>query len=324
MDDNEILARNDGNVSPLHLQADGGDLKVHTHQSGTQFIVKNSGKVGIGTDTPNVALHVSGDTDATLTDGSGLFVVGKINGRNLVMDDNEILARNNGNVSPLHLQAEGGDLKVHTHQSGTQFVVENSGKVGIGTDNPETDFRVKGNKSGSNNSPTDHIAFIENESTSISSGVLALRIGRSNPGPRNNFITFFADNIPIGVIKSNPYGNGVGFDTASCDFAEQLPKRFPDEHVRPGDVVGIHSGEVSLDTDRCHQAMIVSTSPAVIGNSTFCNGSRPSAPVAFVGQVPTRIRGKVPPLSARYRPASVVRCELATWCFHPVLMTAPP
>jgi len=88
------------------------DTRLYTSQ--------NSYKVGIGTKTPKVKLHVEGNIDAGLGNNSGLVMIGNIAGKNVLIDNNEIMARNNGNANQLILQNHGGD---------TQF----GGKVGLGT-----------------------------------------------------------------------------------------------------------------------------------------------------------------------------------------------
>lgn len=143
-DGNEILARDAGQVAPLHLQATGGDLVVHQLQAAARVVVKESGRVGIGLLDPKTKLHVTGGTDATAAGlESGYVVVGPTDGANLVLDDNELMARNAGAKSALHLQAEGGDLVVHTHQAGTAVVVKDAGLVGIGTETPRVKLHVE-------------------------------------------------------------------------------------------------------------------------------------------------------------------------------------
>ncbi|CAI2717540.1 tail fiber domain-containing protein [Nitrospina watsonii] len=103
----------------------------------------NTGNVGIGTITPQTPLHINGGTDAALT-GGGYLVTGPTTGLNIVMDDNEIMARNNGAETDLHLQAEGGNLIVHGLQGGaTEFVIQDGGNVGIGTLSPAGKLDVK-------------------------------------------------------------------------------------------------------------------------------------------------------------------------------------
>jgi hypothetical protein len=69
-------------------------------------------KVGIGTHTPELPLQIVDGTDVNLEDGSGQMIIGTEAAANLVMDSNEIQARNNGAVSDLNLQAEGGNVRV--------------------------------------------------------------------------------------------------------------------------------------------------------------------------------------------------------------------
>lgn len=86
-----------------------------------------SGDVGIGKENPVSKLHIEGGDDASLNT-HGYVVLGKTNKTNLVLDDNEILARNNGAVSTLHLQNDGGNLAISASNS--------KGRVGIGVSNP--------------------------------------------------------------------------------------------------------------------------------------------------------------------------------------------
>ncbi|MBL4647395.1 MAG: hypothetical protein JKY13_00310 [Gammaproteobacteria bacterium] len=95
------------------------------------FVYTTGGKVGINTTNPQVRLHVAGNNDANLGDTSGLFVVGDIEGDNLVFDNNEIMARNNGVASALYLQNEGGLTKF-------------GGNVGIGTSAPQVKLHIQG------------------------------------------------------------------------------------------------------------------------------------------------------------------------------------
>lgn len=68
--------------------------------------------VGIGTSAPDVRLHVDGGADASLIDGSGYLVVGSMNSTNIVMDTNEIIARNNGAADDLFLNNGSGNVGI--------------------------------------------------------------------------------------------------------------------------------------------------------------------------------------------------------------------
>lgn len=78
--------------------------------SGNQFVMDNSGKIGLNTATPQTLFHINSTTDASLTT-HGSFVIGDISSINIVMDNNEIIARNNAVNSTLNIQTTGGLAK---------------------------------------------------------------------------------------------------------------------------------------------------------------------------------------------------------------------
>jgi hypothetical protein len=98
------------------------------------------GKVGIGTNTPDVKLHVTGGKDVSLTDG-GTIVIGETGNKNLVMDRNVIQARNNGAAGTLFLNRHGGDININ---SGAVFFQSTDNRLGIGTTTPDAKLHVTG------------------------------------------------------------------------------------------------------------------------------------------------------------------------------------
>ena len=128
IDDNEIMARNNGGTRSLSLNANGGD--VYICESG-------AGDLGIGTFTPDVRLHVEGGSDASPA-GGGYAQFGSTTGSNVVIDTNEIMARNNGSTRSLSLNADGGN--VYVSENGT-------GNFGVGRQNSANRFEVEGNAS---------------------------------------------------------------------------------------------------------------------------------------------------------------------------------
>ena len=71
-----------------------------------------SGKVGIATDNPATQLHINSNADASFANGSGVLLIGSESGRNLIIDYDEIIARNNGAPSKLYLNSEGTHVVV--------------------------------------------------------------------------------------------------------------------------------------------------------------------------------------------------------------------
>lgn len=92
-------------------------------------------RVGVGTFVPEVPLQIGGTGTDTEPGSGGYFQVGLTNGANISMDNNEIMARNNGVAATLFLNADGGNVTLV--QSGT-------GNVGIGTSSPATKLHVNG------------------------------------------------------------------------------------------------------------------------------------------------------------------------------------
>ncbi len=87
------------------------------------------GRVGIGTTGPEARLHIAGGTDAALADG-GFLVTGSIGGANLCIDNNEIMARNNGAAAALILNADGGNVGIGTLGPDLRLHVSDGGSGG--------------------------------------------------------------------------------------------------------------------------------------------------------------------------------------------------
>ncbi len=93
----------------------------------------SEGNVGIGTVAPGLRLTVVGGTDAAPT-GGGFIQTGLTGSANIVIDDNEIMARSGGAPSDLFLNREGRNL----------ILSELAGSVGIGTVTPQSSLHVNG------------------------------------------------------------------------------------------------------------------------------------------------------------------------------------
>lgn len=98
------------------LSNDGGDEGVW---------IDTDGDVGIRTSSPTVPLTVKGGTDVSLASG-GYVTIGSMDATNITVDDNEIMARNNGAAETLHLN----------NSSGNVIICQSGGNVGIGTGSP--------------------------------------------------------------------------------------------------------------------------------------------------------------------------------------------
>ncbi|MBK8846907.1 MAG: hypothetical protein IPO27_10325 [Bacteroidetes bacterium] len=103
--------------------------KFSIYNGGDRLVVLNNGNIGIGTSTPDARLHVGAGTDASAASG-GYLVTGLLTSENLVMDNNEIMARNNGATATLYFNHSGGNIAM----------CSGGGQVTIGTATPASGY----------------------------------------------------------------------------------------------------------------------------------------------------------------------------------------
>lgn len=132
---------NNGNDNRLYIDNSSTSTPLIWGNFASDILTVN-GNLGIGTNSPLVKLNVVGGTDASLT-GGGYIVTGSTTGQNIVMDENEIMARNNGAINSLHMQRDGGDFALHYGLDELfEFRVKNDGKTGIGVSSPSAKLHI--------------------------------------------------------------------------------------------------------------------------------------------------------------------------------------
>ena len=169
-----------------------------------------------------------------------------------------------------------------------QFLVRARGGIAFNTNTPETNFDVRGSRSG-------HAALIWNDFIDNSLDGLAIRLSVPTPTTANNYLSFQSGiGANLGSVEGNGSG-GVVFNSSGGDYAEYLPLAdgVAKAALPPGRVVGIRGGRVSLDTDGAEQIGVVSTNPAISGNDPGEAKRGSHALIAFLGQVDIAVAGPV-------------------------------
>jgi hypothetical protein len=86
---------------------------------------------------------------------------------------------------------------------------------------------------------------------------------------------------------------GVTYSSGSADYAEWLQRAYPEEQIAAGDIVAVNGGKITKYTDNAQQYMAISTNPAVLGNVPTDGNVSGMEKVAFMGQIPVKVRGIV-------------------------------
>lgn len=113
-----------------------------------------------------------------------------------------------------------------------------------------------------------------------------------------NLAILLADAISFGIEVDNWIENtveavGVSYSSGAGDYAEWLKRDKAIRDLYFGEIVGIHGGLVSLNTQDAQHVMVVSKQPIVLGNAPQAAFKHLYEKIAFMGQVPVKVVGKV-------------------------------
>lgn len=97
---------------------------IRNNQGNTVLTLLENGNMGVGTLAPSAKLHIASGPDVSLTNGTGFLMLGNAAAQNLAIDNNEIMSRNNGVITTLHLQAEGGNVSCGDTVSCKGLIIE--------------------------------------------------------------------------------------------------------------------------------------------------------------------------------------------------------
>ena len=96
-----------------------------------------------------------------------------------------------------------------------------------------------------------------------------------------------------GYVAYNELQAGVAFESGGADYAEWLLKANAKETFLFGEVVGVKGGVISKTFADAEKFMVVSNAPAVIGGMPDKKKVALYEKIAFMGQVPVKVLGRV-------------------------------
>ncbi|MGM0619976.1 MAG: hypothetical protein ACQETJ_02940, partial [Bacteroidota bacterium] len=102
-----------------------------------------------------------------------------------------------------------------------------------------------------------------------------------------------AAKIALMEMEAIAKSGGITYGSKGADYAEWLPRVTEEEDLAIGQVVGVHGGKISLNTEEADQILVISSKPIVLGNMPDEGNADLYEKVAFLGQVPTWVRGHV-------------------------------
>ena len=182
------------------------------------------------------------------------------------------------------------DFDVLESTAEDQFLIGAEGGVGIGTNAPAAMLDIEVPQFGDLEVA---LRAVSSEGTAGSftstSNTTALEVTQRSSGAIAEF--FNDDDLRVRIARTGDVTADGQFTGGGADFAEFFALE-AGATVAPGDVVGLHGGRVSLDTDGADQVMVVSSDPAFVGNPALEDGG---ALVALVGQVEVALEGDARP-----------------------------
>jgi hypothetical protein len=143
------------------LQSSGNNIKLGTYNANTtgnlvfntrdidRMFITSAGDVGLGISNPVSRFQIGTGDDASATT-HGYLMMGPVNGENLVIDNNEILARNNGVVSTLFLARDGSKVQLGNGTEGTNTKLHITSGYDAGLPNNESGYLMMGTQTGLN------------------------------------------------------------------------------------------------------------------------------------------------------------------------------
>jgi hypothetical protein len=244
--------------SPLNFWVDGS----------TQMVLTSNGNLGVGTGLPVAKVQLVGGTDSELGSG-GFLVLGETNTANISIDNNEIMARNNGVASTLFLNNDGGDVSI---------VPNGGGQVGIGTA-PTSSTLTVFNSLFINGGASPRLDIGPNGFILLDTGAdITITDGGLQVNTPSGGNTFFNRTSPDGTLISF-HNNGTAAGgiavfgtTVTYNAFTGSHYAWTDESIEPGSLVTL-TGENRRPHDGPNVELVYGVTPCAKANDPACLGA---------------------------------------------------
>jgi hypothetical protein len=325
-----VLSRNNGDGVMYIGDIDDTGTDVHIMESGDEAItIKNGGKVGIGTISPNYSLDISGEeandhimrirNKADSNDADGLLI--DLDYASPGSENNFITFEANNNVA--------GRIE------GFQW-----NPAGNYMDYPDVAFEDYIDIDELNSTFEEGEIILENLLSCLNplkcpesltfpftptcqecQEILSVATFTFNNlwqpqfaadylsavGPifqwnlRNGILDMASGPFDVAMRSSPEYWNryalegdgGVTYGSKGADYAEWLEREDLSQEIKAGQIVGVKKGKISLNTKNADQIMVISVMPVVLGNMPDSTRADDFEKVAFIGQSPVWVVGDV-------------------------------
>jgi hypothetical protein len=275
-----IYIRPQGNENGVVVVGNGGVTLYYNNSA--KLETTNTGVTVTGEITATTGRFTSAG-DASITSTTHAFQSGVTGSTNIIIDNNEIMARNNGAVSTLNINPDGGTVTFHNNGTGSQ--ITSSGDATFAGNIGATNF--SGSSSGTNTGDQTLPTLSSLGALSTSGGTMTGHLTLSNTSAPLDFAELNIGYSGTGETRAiDVHGNWSGNESKSITFthgstATNIVGQINCQHNGPGSRLRwgklYHSGDSSTYTMELVSTSATTANLTVTGNISATNFSGSSS-----------------------------------------------